>query len=365
MSTTYTGPLHILQDSGVPGASNDYTTLVLVHGYAWHSGIFSKLIPLAVTYNVRIILLNRRDYPGADAYTAAERTLVTLSPEAKDDAAEAAVAKKSGETFLRERGRELHDFLVELVRNEVVRPMDPTNNTGGIVISGWSFGTIWMLALLAHVASFSASDVKLTDYMKRVVFLDPPYLAFGYPPAPDNPYNPLFDSDIPLNDREKVFASWVSGYYIHGDTVETLERKIPLREPPPTLSTLTHEEIARTLCLPPGGPGGSDSMLLDLNVKFGIFATLREAALYTHVGEPAVDQWQDVEVRHVLCEQSVWETPWGTMLLEKDMETARAQGLPMRKIRVVKIKGANHFVHWDTPDLVLRALIGDEDVVEK
>ncbi|KAI0830065.1 hypothetical protein BC628DRAFT_1408261 [Trametes gibbosa] len=366
MSTTYTGPLHILRDSGVPKGSSEYTTVVIVHGYAWHSGIFSKLIPLADAYNIRIILLNRRDYPGAQPYTAAERALLlSVSSDAVDNAADAAVAKKNGEIFLKERAREIYEFLVELVRSKAVHPVDPANKTGGIVIAGWSFGTVWMLALLTHVASFSEAveDVDMTKYMRRVVLLDPPHLVFGYPMPSENPYNPLFDPEIPPNDRDKVFANWVSGYYVHGDTLETLERKTPLRDPPPTLSTLTHEEIARTLCLPPGAPGGSDAMLLDLNVKYSIFATLREGGLYTHAGKPARDQWADVEVCHVSCEQSVWERAWGNILLEKDMSAARVHGLPMRDIRLVSIKGANHFVQWDTPELTLRALVGDEDVV--
>ena len=39
----YPGPLLVLHDSGPPittegTPSTDYTTLVLVHGFAWHSG---------------------------------------------------------------------------------------------------------------------------------------------------------------------------------------------------------------------------------------------------------------------------------------------------------------------------------------
>ncbi|EIW56755.1 uncharacterized protein TRAVEDRAFT_170736 [Trametes versicolor FP-101664 SS1] len=363
MAAPYTGPLHVLQDSGVPGDCTNYTTVVIVHGYAWHGGIFSKLVPLAESHSVRIILLNRRDYTGSLPYTEAERALLTvLSPEIMSNAAEAATAKKNAATFMQDRARELYDFLVQLVKNSNLPLLDRGTNKGGIVLAGWSFGTLWMTALLAYVALFPVDDVRLSDYMRSVTFLDPPYLAFGYPP-PDNQYNPLFDADIPLNDREKAFTNWVSGYYVHGDTPETLELKTPLQSPPPTLSTLTPEEIGRTLCLPPGGPGGSDSMLLDLGLKLGLFSSLREGGLYMPKEGQSGDAWDSVEVRYISCERSVWEMPWGTSLLRKEMEAAQEQSLPMRTIRFVFVKGANHFVHWDQPELALRALIGDRDVV--
>ncbi|KAI0370960.1 hypothetical protein BV20DRAFT_966054, partial [Pilatotrama ljubarskyi] len=220
-----------------------------------------------------------------------------------------------------------------------------------------------MTALLANVASCPIEDVRLAEHMRRVVFLDPPHHSLGYPP-PSDPYNPLFDRSIPESEREEAFANWVSGYYAHGDTPETLERKTPLPDPPPTLSTLTPEEVGRMLCLPPGAPGGSDALLLDMGIKLGLFEALREGALYTGgSGQPTGDGWADVEVRYVSCERSVWEMPWGTMLLRKELEEARAKGLPVRNVRMVFVKGANHFVHWDSPELALRAIVADEDVV--
>lgn len=316
---------------------------------------------------MRIVLLNRRDYTGSLPYTEAERGLLTaLSPEIMSSAAEAAIAKKNAATFMRDIARELYDFLVQLVKSSNLPPLDRGTNKGGIVVAGWSFGTIWMTALLAHVASFPVDDVRLSDYMRSVTFLgmfaawfsfadyktdspiDPPYLAFGYPPS-DNQYNPLFDDDIPLNDREKAFTNWVSGYYVHGDTPETLELKTPLQSPSPTLSTLTPEEIGRTLCLPPGAPGGSDSMLLDLGLKLGLFSSLRESGLYMPKEGQSGDAWDSVEVRYISCERSVWEMPWGTSLLKKEIEAAQVRSLPMRTIRFVFVRGANHFVSFGLP----------------
>ncbi|KAI9061797.1 alpha/beta-hydrolase [Trametes sanguinea] len=361
---TFDSPLHVLQDSGAPAGSPDYTTLVLLHGYSWHSGIFSKLIPLAGKYNVRIVLVNRRDYPGSEPLTDAERALLP-SPalENTSDAAQLATALKNMETFMKDRARELYDFLVQLVKDGNIPAPDPENTKGGIILAGWSFGTGLITAFLANVASFPVSEVRLGDYMRRVVFLDPPHHVLGYP-LPENPYNPLFDPTIPAEERERAFTNWVSGYYVHGATPDTLERKTPLLDPPPTLSTLTPEEISRTLSLGPGAPGGSDALLLHFGIKLGLYEPLRKGALYQPPQDwESGDALRDVEVRYVSCERSVWEMPWGTMYLEKELKEARAKGLPLRNVRLVFVKDANHFVQWDKPEHALRALVGDEDVV--
>ncbi|KAI0334193.1 hypothetical protein GY45DRAFT_1318644 [Cubamyces sp. BRFM 1775] len=364
---TVTSPLHVLEDSGVPTDSADYTTLVIIHGYAWHSGTFIKLLPLAAKYNTRILLVNRRDYPGSEPYSEAERaslppiSLLAGTGTAADEAAALANLK----AFMKERARELYDLLVQLVKNEDITAADRKNNKGGIVVAGWSFGSSWMTALLANVAAFPVEDIKLSDHIRRVVLLDPPHHSLGYP-VPDDPYNPLFDESIPVEDRGSAFATWVSGYYIHGDSPDKLERRTPLRDPPSTLSTFTPEEVQQMLCSPPGAPGGSDMVVMNIGIKVGLYDALRKEALYLPAGGPAESGniWEDVEVRYVSCEHSVWEMPWGTMSLQRELEAARTQSLPMRNVRLVFVKGTNHFVQWDKPERALHALVGDEDVVQ-
>lgn len=38
MALTLDSPLHVLEDSGIPTGSTDYTTVVMLHGFTWHSG---------------------------------------------------------------------------------------------------------------------------------------------------------------------------------------------------------------------------------------------------------------------------------------------------------------------------------------
>ena len=78
------GSVLYYEDSGVPGTSTDYVTVVLIHGTCFHSGArrplklpsvlytlrphviagYRPLIPLAEAHNLRLVLLNLRGYPG-------------------------------------------------------------------------------------------------------------------------------------------------------------------------------------------------------------------------------------------------------------------------------------------------------------
>ncbi|KAJ2984730.1 hypothetical protein NUW54_g10400 [Trametes sanguinea] len=68
---TSPGGLHVFADSGAPDGLDHYPTVIVVHGYVWHGGIFFKVLPLARSRGARVILLNRKDYPGAASYSAA------------------------------------------------------------------------------------------------------------------------------------------------------------------------------------------------------------------------------------------------------------------------------------------------------
>ena len=133
-----------------------------------HLGVFVKLIPLAHEYNVRLVLVNRRDYPGAVPYTSDERArLLAIGIESQVDAAAAQPKMKA---FMEEGGRDLHSLLADLVANNDIPLARPEKNSGGIVLVGWSLGTSWMTAFLANVGSFPHDSVDLSNYVRRVVF---------------------------------------------------------------------------------------------------------------------------------------------------------------------------------------------------
>ncbi|KAJ3009279.1 hypothetical protein NUW54_g2835 [Trametes sanguinea] len=111
-------------------------------------GIFIKMIPFAEKYNTRVILLNRRDYPGARPYTAQELALVQPVDADIDEK-----ARDMPWLFMRDRAVELYEWLAIAVKEGTILPVDPQTSTGGVIVAGWSFGAVWMTAFLAHVAT--------------------------------------------------------------------------------------------------------------------------------------------------------------------------------------------------------------------
>lgn len=128
------------------------------HWYSFSTalGVFSRLLPLAAETNARIVLVNRRDYPDSAPYTEEELRLLL---SAQGSAPEAAADLKE---YMKARARELYNFLVEFVRDEHI-PVD------SIVLAGWSFGSAWMLALLAHAPTFPVNDLELDKCIRRAI----------------------------------------------------------------------------------------------------------------------------------------------------------------------------------------------------
>ncbi|KAI0655018.1 hypothetical protein C8Q70DRAFT_924560 [Cubamyces menziesii] len=350
--------LHIIEDSGAPKDSSRYVTLVIVHGYAWHGGSFTKMIPFTDKYNARIVLVNRRDYPGSQPYS--EDELALLKPVVEGESAE----EKTRENlwaYMRDRAAELCALLAILAKEGKILPYDREADTGGAIVAGWSFGSCWLTALLAHgdIAS-DVQGINLGDYVRRIVLHDPPYGPLGYA-SPAEPWNPLIDPTIPPENVIVEFAKWVSGYYQHGSTPEELEYRVPLKEPVPTIMRLTEEERDSVLCGGPGSPGGSDDLLHANGLRYGLFKRLKDAAFYppqpNHGAQAPADTWKDTELRYVWCDRSVWDMPWCCWALHAEIDEAKKSGTQMRPITVSRLRGANHFVHWDEPERALRAFI--------
>lgn len=133
------------------------------------SAIFTRLIPLAKEHNVRLILLNRRGYPGSTPYTDEELAgfPAALGKGATEEDVEHAKEKLG--LWMKARTQELLRFLEYLVRIDGIRPVQRKTNVGGIVVVGWSFAALMVLALVSYGPTFSASNVDLGRYLRRVV----------------------------------------------------------------------------------------------------------------------------------------------------------------------------------------------------
>ncbi|KAL7281216.1 hypothetical protein ACG7TL_004524 [Trametes sanguinea] len=373
---TLPGGYHIFADSGAPEGLEHYPTVVIIHGYVWHAGVFSRLLPLAPSRRSRIILLNRKEYPGAAPYTAEERALLPdLLHDSPTQETETRLATEKLQTFMKLCAQELYEYLQALVVERHIPPACRTAQDCGIVLAGWSLGACWMTALLTYVARFPVGDVPLREYIRRVILYDAPTRLLGYPYPAHDPYNPFADESLTYEERERVFTEWITSYYAHGDTVDTLERRNALDAPPPTIASISAEELAAMVHVPPGMPGGSDWCLLYGGARYDIFSGLRKGAIFLSpepgtatgiegtdgsgrvLGAARADAWEDVEVRYVWGERSVWEMPYAATMLRQELEDAKGSGRRIRPVSILRVEGANHFAQWDYPDRVLDAFL--------
>ena len=169
----------------------------------------------------------------------------------------------------------------------------------------------------------------------------------GYP-LPDGYHYPLDDPSISLEEGLKMLTLWVTSYYTHGDTLETLSIRDALIEPGPTVMRMSPEDLALAFHKPPLLRDGSDTVIVRSFIRRSVFPRLREATLFAR--DNAEVAWPNVEFRYVWCDHSVWLTPWCIWSFRAELEQARKGGKPVRTHSVVRMRGANHFVCIMSPN---------------
>ncbi|KAI9056344.1 hypothetical protein FKP32DRAFT_1599074 [Trametes sanguinea] len=129
-----------------------------------------------------------------------------------------------------------------------------------------------------------------------------------------DPYDPLWDSSLTYEERGRVFTNWITSYFAHGDTPGTFERHKRLKTPPSTrtIPMMSKDDFRSTVHVPPGAlprPSCTISTITTCSVASEsgraqsttpTTVPRREAVKLanTVVG----DEWQDVEVRYVWCD---------------------------------------------------------------
>jgi hypothetical protein len=128
------------------------------------TGSFAPSFAAAPEQSARLIVLNRRDFPQSAPYSDDEHAQLNKALESPPEA-----VRDFYVPFMKERSKEIVDFLVALINKEGIPPVDESG-TGGIVLSSWSLGAYWLMAFLKNIAALSTScDLDLKKYMQRVV----------------------------------------------------------------------------------------------------------------------------------------------------------------------------------------------------
>ncbi|KAJ7174381.1 Alpha/Beta hydrolase protein [Mycena filopes] len=322
-------------DSGPP-EPEDYTTYIIVHGHTYHGGVFQRLHPLAADRSVRIICLNRREYPGSTPHTAEELKVYASGSE------------EERTTLLRAEGVNL-----ALCVDEIIQQF----KLSSVVLVAWSLGNTFVVAVMASIKSLPAqSQVRLRTSVKTIILWDPPAEALGIPKPPSS-YVPLYDLDLAPEARGPAFGIWVQSYFTHPD--------LPSRDPnllhqrihdSPSLSTKTRRmtfadlspaELREITDFTVGDK--CDTVLTRAEFRPIVAALVREAMF-----DPAVRAaWGDVGVAYIVGEAN----PWNVHFAAWNMEERVDAGGGKTPINFCFVEGANHFGMWDDPSKALDALI--------
>lgn len=228
---------------------------------------------------------------------------------------------------------------------------------------------VWHL-LLYHCRSsliYRCSFYVSTDCAGTVVF--------GHPPHPKR-YNPTANSSLTPKERVAQFLLWVSGYYHHPSLSlpdsevkkmrpEDLDLEFIalLASPVPSVRRMNEEELARSTDQNVANAHDKAEFIVWQRATDLGFSALEQrnaffnpnAAQYpedkdinnghqTTKIQGKQEVWPNIPTYVLWCDMSTAETAYGAILLEKDVDEARAKGKWVRDIRFVRFRGVNHYV---------------------
>ncbi|KAF7376910.1 AB hydrolase-1 domain-containing protein [Mycena sanguinolenta] len=316
-------------DTGALPGGKKYTTLVIIHGHTFHSGTFQRLNPFAQPNALRIICVNRREYPGSSPYSPAELKTFAEGTEAERTA------------LLEQQGRDLAMFLDGLSIPKA---------GGGIVLIGWSIGAIYLLALVACIKKLPTATQKRLSGVRSVIMFQAPSLAFGLP-TPKGLLIPHDDPDIPVEARGPAFAKWVSSYFIHGDlstrNTNNLTYNNTNPDKPPTIGTLKPEEF---LAMTDFAPAERYDNIVCLPPFAGLVSKQTNKALFDPTTREA---WSRARFWNVYGTAEPWNIIYAAWALEAQ---SRAADNPKLALNFKVIPRSNHFLVWEDPERAINEL---------
>ncbi|KAA1467614.1 hypothetical protein DENSPDRAFT_901581 [Dentipellis sp. KUC8613] len=321
------------EDSGeLPGP---YTTVVFVHGTAFNGAIFRRMFQYAAEHKLRLVTINRREYPGS-------------TPLSEDELRAAAGTDiEAGRDFFLRRSIEIARFLAWFIQTERIPPIcskDGQRETGGFILLGWSSGWVYVAPLIADAATLPADLVQaLEPYFRGLCAFDVPRLLLGMPVFndADMAIRPYTDALGTIEEYCATFQAMASGHYLHPDVFAwhadglTEVPKMPLEDVRAIAEAMTVGEKASTL---------------------NAFERL-DQWLFGAPSEFFLDTTHKVFGKNELTvAQSLWECIMGAWYIQ-DLHKAREEkGEVGRELLTMFMPERNHFPHWEEPELTCKAV---------
>ncbi|KAF9257850.1 hypothetical protein L218DRAFT_935378 [Marasmius fiardii PR-910] len=344
-------------DSGAPPGSNDYTTLLVLHGYGFHGPGFEILQSHCHDYNLRVVVMNRRDYEGSTPYTDSELETV----------------RKGDSIFLNRLAVHLGMFLKQFIEREKIPAVTEDQKGGGLAIVGWSLGALFALVPFSVPDLFDKEmRMMMERYVKGLILYDSAYVALGVSIPPDMNLSKFFSllrkvdlenpahSESPEIDFQAVL-DWVTSYYEYTfsengiPTPESFEKTGSLGRTEHCLAdSWTMTDVLRMIDQRGGDPLRADT-LLQASEWEPIIRDARDKALFNE--SLAQGFLPKLSVLYLQASHSVWTTHLGHMEMYRIYGEHVERKDVVRPIRFVELKGGNHFVHVAQPRLLLEAIV--------
>ncbi|KIK69440.1 hypothetical protein GYMLUDRAFT_1002785 [Collybiopsis luxurians FD-317 M1] len=342
-------------DVGAPPNSDDYTTVLIIHGSIFNAYQLHKVHSYAHALNLRTVLLHKRDYAGSTPYTPTELQEI----------------KQGSRIFWERSSAQLAEFLGLFIEQEKIPKLKDYPRSGGIAIVGWSMGNVPVLSFLA-----TANDPPvptglsklLEGYIGKCVLYEPPYLALGYPLPSDNPnYSPWLDTDSSPEEILEIFLKWIGLYFDHpcydpanqswpsSATIYDFDGARPKGYETSSISSWTDEEIAKGI----ERNAVATEMLMFKPEMQDTIRALGDQALF----DPKNFQncFPKVDIAYIGGTRSAWSCAWTEFQVKKRFQSK--EGRPMR---FLDMDGWNHFViekhgddnqaHWDRPQQFMQVV---------
>ncbi|KAF8828365.1 hypothetical protein HHX47_DHR4000805 [Lentinula edodes] len=325
----FTLPNHVkffYEDSGVPNREN-YITFFIIHGHTYHSGLFKPLLPIALIRGHRVLLVNRREYPGSSPYSPAELKVFAEGPD-------------------KERYRQLindgHDLA--LLLNGLIQLLS-LPETNGVAIVSWSLGNMFGLPLLASITTLPVDiQCRLGLFVKRSILWDVPCEPMGIP-FPPGIYHPFVDESTPIENRGAVFAKWLTSYFPHGDLSKhdfsSLNQCDHDDTRKHTFEGLHEDDLVKIIDLSPGAR--CDTHLCQ-TPYLAVEKEVANKALY----DPDIRAaWKTMKIWAMFGDKNPWNIIYCWWTWEAESKAADRKD---PAIHFTVNEGANHFFMWDNPN---------------
>ncbi|KAI6130895.1 Alpha/Beta hydrolase protein [Pisolithus thermaeus] len=335
------------EDSGMDGLDpSNYTTIVFIHGTGYNATVFRKLFPFGPNHNYRIVSLHRRGYAPSSPWTEEEVALFTSSD------------LEDGKKFLRLAGLQIARFLLGFAASQGIPKYDKEKDTGGIVLHGWSLGTLFSQAVLFALDGLTTEELgQLENYLHAVICHDPTAITHGIP-QPRLPASSPWWQLTTVSEKWAFFKKFITGFYVHPnpyshDLVDlNLDKSDESR--PHSLSELPEQELEQILSFEMYATHDAAPFTTDLEAfRFANRRALFDVEMAKYL--------PDVRVRIVCGIEGSGLLLFFVNEMEralKDPSNVFGEGAERaREYKVVHLERGNHFVFWDEPGWALDQFI--------